>query len=70
MIKEEGINFLYDLLNVMLIVFYENDSFMIDDVIKDNILLMMIVSYDISSIIIVFVFKYLYFNLECLKEVI
>nr|PNR43492.1 hypothetical protein PHYPA_015873 [Physcomitrium patens] len=68
--KEEGINPPHDLLNVMLTVPYENDSFMTDDAIKDNILLMMTASHDTSSTTIAFVLKYLYLNPECLKEVI
>lgn len=54
----------------MLTVPYENDSFMTDDAIKDNILLMMTASHDTSSTTIAFVLKYLYLNPECLKEVI
>lgn len=54
---------------VFLNILNEDGIFMLDDQIKDNMLLFVFVGYDISSFVLVGLFKYLFFNLECLKKV-
>jgi len=59
-----------DLLSVLLTTSYENGSFMSEDEIKDNIVLMLFAGHDTSSTALAQVFKYLFLNPQCLKEVI
>jgi len=59
-----------DLLSVLLTTPYENGSFMTEEEIKDNIILMLFGGHDTSSSTLAHVLKYLFLNPQCWKEVI